>query len=471
MVEVYVSYLRKKLDVHGPPLIRTVRGIGYCLRVPSASHRPDPPVGAGADDPPSPPPAAVGRDRGRRSGHLGRGHLQRPPLVPGHPGGPAARRRPPSRWAGRCSRRRVWDPRCPPRPPVGIPPAAAHAGAGPSRGGFRNGGGFFGQPGNAARGVLVPPGPTACSGAPPARSRPTCSSTTAGRPRPRRAIPASLPGSGLPAGTDLYFTTSSTGAGAVAYRALAKPLAGDSGVIVVAVPLTDLESTLRQLLSSNWSSRPWCSSGWASLSWVMVRRDLRPLEEITETAGRHRPGRPVPTGVPGGRGHRGRPAGQGLQHHDRRDRGGVRRAGRVRGPAPALPGRRLPRAAHPVDLDPRLRRALRPRGAGPAGRAGPVAPPHQGRGVRMGTLVDDLFLLAQLDHERPLRIEPVDLADLVRRSVAGIRGVGPRPPGRRRRRRDGWWSTATRTGSARWWTTSWSTPSSTRRPAPPSGSR
>jgi two-component system, OmpR family, response regulator len=37
MVEVYVSYLRKKLDVHGPPLIRTVRGIGYCMRaVPEA---------------------------------------------------------------------------------------------------------------------------------------------------------------------------------------------------------------------------------------------------------------------------------------------------------------------------------------------------------------------------------------------------------------------------------------------------
>ena len=29
----------------------------------------------------------------------------------------------------------------------------------------------------------------------------------------------------------------------------------------------------------------------------------------------------------------------------------------------------------------------------------------------MGTLVDDLFLLAQLDHERPLRFEPVDLVD------------------------------------------------------------
>ena len=33
MVEVYVSYLRKKLDALGPPLIRTVRGIGYSMRV------------------------------------------------------------------------------------------------------------------------------------------------------------------------------------------------------------------------------------------------------------------------------------------------------------------------------------------------------------------------------------------------------------------------------------------------------
>ena len=32
VVETYISYLRKKLDRDGPPLIRTVRGVGYCLR-------------------------------------------------------------------------------------------------------------------------------------------------------------------------------------------------------------------------------------------------------------------------------------------------------------------------------------------------------------------------------------------------------------------------------------------------------
>jgi two-component system OmpR family response regulator len=32
VVEIYISYLRKKLDPTGAPLIHTVRGFGYCLR-------------------------------------------------------------------------------------------------------------------------------------------------------------------------------------------------------------------------------------------------------------------------------------------------------------------------------------------------------------------------------------------------------------------------------------------------------
>jgi two-component system OmpR family response regulator len=34
VLETYVSYLRKKLDLHGPSLIHTVRGVGYALRAP-----------------------------------------------------------------------------------------------------------------------------------------------------------------------------------------------------------------------------------------------------------------------------------------------------------------------------------------------------------------------------------------------------------------------------------------------------
>jgi two-component system, OmpR family, response regulator len=35
IVEIYISYLRKKIDCFDPPLIHTVRGVGYCLREPS----------------------------------------------------------------------------------------------------------------------------------------------------------------------------------------------------------------------------------------------------------------------------------------------------------------------------------------------------------------------------------------------------------------------------------------------------
>ena len=58
MVEVYVSYLRRKLDAWGPPLIRTVRGIGYCM------HATPVPV----DHPGSPPDAGERPGAGERRG-------------------------------------------------------------------------------------------------------------------------------------------------------------------------------------------------------------------------------------------------------------------------------------------------------------------------------------------------------------------------------------------------------------------
>ena len=36
VVETYISYLRKKIDRFDPPLIHTIRGVGYCLRLPKA---------------------------------------------------------------------------------------------------------------------------------------------------------------------------------------------------------------------------------------------------------------------------------------------------------------------------------------------------------------------------------------------------------------------------------------------------
>ncbi len=35
VVETYISYVRRKVDAHGTPLIHTVRGVGYSLRLPA----------------------------------------------------------------------------------------------------------------------------------------------------------------------------------------------------------------------------------------------------------------------------------------------------------------------------------------------------------------------------------------------------------------------------------------------------
>ena len=34
IVETYIGYLRRKIDDRAPPLIHTVRGVGYTLRLP-----------------------------------------------------------------------------------------------------------------------------------------------------------------------------------------------------------------------------------------------------------------------------------------------------------------------------------------------------------------------------------------------------------------------------------------------------
>ena len=81
MVETYVSYLRKKLERHGPPLIHTIRLVGYTLRESGG------PVGV------APAPAAPRRRRGGADGarHRGRRHLPGTALVPLQPDRPVTR--------------------------------------------------------------------------------------------------------------------------------------------------------------------------------------------------------------------------------------------------------------------------------------------------------------------------------------------------------------------------------------------
>jgi two-component system, OmpR family, response regulator len=49
IVETYVSYLRKKVDKFDPPLIHTIRGVGYTLRLPREGVPGSSPVASSAD--------------------------------------------------------------------------------------------------------------------------------------------------------------------------------------------------------------------------------------------------------------------------------------------------------------------------------------------------------------------------------------------------------------------------------------
>ena len=48
--------------------------------------------------------------------------------------------------------------------------------------------------------------------------------------------------------------------------------------------------------------------------------------------------------------------------------------------------------------------------------------------IRMGSLVEDLLLLARMDEARPFTLEPVDLSHLVQECVASAKAAGPNHP-------------------------------------------
>ena len=198
VLETYVSYLRKKLDAHGPPLIHTVRGVGYALRraarVMALAAR----------------PAHRGRARARRGRAAAARRRSRTPssarscstASTSRRAGRAGRRR---RRAGR-RRARAGDVRDP----------TAHRGGGPPP---RR------RPRPACR-----PAPTASGATPTARcvDGRSCSATARASPRRRRCR------RNVPIGK--LFTVDGT-ARRPATASTSRRDPGDGDIVVVAVPL------------------------------------------------------------------------------------------------------------------------------------------------------------------------------------------------------------------------------------------
>ncbi len=243
-------------------------------------------------------------------------------------------------------------------------------------------------------------------------------------------IPPVLPDP-LPKGTRgaaTFFTARSTGTGAISYDVLARPLGYQGLTVVVAIPLTDVSQTLGRLAMVMVFVSLGVLIGLGALAWWIVRRGLRPLEDIAGTAG----------AIAGGDlGRRVTPA---------EDRTEIGRLGLALN---SMLGEIETAFAARTASEGRLRRFLADashelrtpltsiRGYAEIFDLGAREHPedlatamHRIReeAERMNVMVDDLLLLARLDRERPLDLNVIDLVPVVARAVTAVRAVAPTHP-------------------------------------------
>jgi two-component system, OmpR family, sensor kinase len=224
-----------------------------------------------------------------------------------------------------------------------------------------------------------------------------------------------------------YFTVPAVGGGQYRVRASIEPIAPNV-MILIAAPLTGLDSTLHRLLVIELLVTLGVLIALAVLgSWV-VRIGLRPLEAIRRTAAT----------ISGG------DLSQRIERTDEKTEVGrlgavlntmlsqIESAFRAREATEQKLRRFVADASHELRTPLAAVRAyaeLFSRGA--SSRPDDLARSMQGitrESERMSALVDELILLAHLDDGRPLRREAVDLEDVVSDSVDTAQAVEPERP-------------------------------------------
>ena len=107
-----------------------------------------------------------------------------------------------------------------------------------------------------------------------------------GQQAPLPALPSPLPSA---SGQENVFTTGSAGGGSTRFRVLVQALPTPGGawrLLVVAVPLTEVDQTLGRLARLESLVTALVLLSLAAFAWWLVRRDLRPLEDMATDAGR-----------------------------------------------------------------------------------------------------------------------------------------------------------------------------------------
>ena len=267
-------------------------------------------------------------------------------------------------------------------------------------------------------GQLRVPGSTAISGW-------FLSSSTESPPN----LPANLDVSSIQ-NPKVFSVSSSSG---VSYHALAvqvevqvpsqnqfEPPATIAGVVVVAVPLAEVDQTLHRLLLVELFVSLGVLMVLGALAWWIVRAGLRPLEEMTETAGAIAQGDLSKRVPPGDSGTEVGRLGNALNVM----LGEIEESFAARKASEERIRRFLADASHELRTPlTSIRGYAEMFDRGARDRPDDLATSMRhirADADRMSTLVEDLLVLARLDRERPLAHELVDMREVVQPAAAAI---------------------------------------------------
>jgi len=237
---------------------------------------------------------------------------------------------------------------------------------------------------------------------------------------PQPALPVTLPVS-TAQNPNIFAVKSSTG---LAYRVIAVETQ-PGVVVVVAVPLTQVDQTLGHLLLVELLVSICVLVLLGALAWWIVRRGLRPLDEMATTAGAIAAGdltQRVPTGETGTEVGR---LGEALNVM----LGEIEEAFAARTASEERLRRFLADASHELRTPLTSIRGyaeMFDRGARDSPEDLAMSMRHiRADADRMSTLVDDLIMVARLGRERPLAYEQVELRDVLEPAAAAISILEP----------------------------------------------
>lgn len=237
-------------------------------------------------------------------------------------------------------------------------------------------------------------------------------------------IPTNFPITENSSNPQIFTVSNSSG---LEYRAIAEPLAFGigSGVVIVAVPLTEVDQTLGHLLLVELLVSACVLLLLGMLVWWMVRRGLRPLDQMATTAGAIAAGdltQRVPAGDSGTEVGR---LGDALNFM----LGEIEVAFAARTASEERLRRFLADAGHELRTPLTSIRGyaeMFDRGAKNSPEDLAMSMRHiRADADRMSSLIDDLMMLARLGRERPLANEQVDLRDVLEPAVSAIRIQDP----------------------------------------------